>query len=118
MDLGSMTNREAVLLQQLGIPSVAALGRRLQPSGEDKVMDYAAWDAFVWLALRRAGIEVDVHTFEYDVFSIRITTDEKPEPLPGPDDPGKARAPEALTRSPRKRSTPSPTSRRRSTPTA
>jgi hypothetical protein len=120
IDLSTLTNREAVLLQALGFPSVSALGRRLQFTTNDvgdTLIDYAAWDALVWLALRRSGIDVDVHTFEYDVHGIQLG-DEKPQPLPGAqEDPGKAEGLEASTNSPRKRSAKAQTSRRRSTST-
>lgn len=114
IDLSTVTNREAVLLQQMGF-SVLSLGRRLQIKqldDGDTEMDYAAWDVLVWLALRRAGIEVDVHTFEYDIHGLRLRDEEQPAPLP--DASGKAEAPAA---SPKKTSTSTRTSRRRSTST-
>lgn len=121
IDLSTLTNREAVLLQELGFPSIGGLGRRLQMKQNDDgetVLDYAAWDALVWLALRRVGVNVDVQTFEYDVHSIRILGDEKPEPLPAaPDDPGKAEGPEALPSSPTKKPKSGSTRGRRSTRT-
>lgn len=121
ISLDTLTNREAVLLQELGFPTIGSLGRRLQfkkNDDGDTVIDYAAWDAYVWLALRRAGVDVDVRTFEYDVHSIRLLNEDKPEPLPGPvDDPGKAEGPAASTNSPTKKPRTGSTRGRKSTRT-
>ena len=121
IDLDTLTNREAVLLQELGFATITVLGRRLQfktTEDGDTLIDYAAWDAFVWLALRRVGVNVDVHTFEYDVHALRLGSDEKAEPLPdAPDDPGKAEGPVASTSSPTKKPRSGSTRGRRSTRT-
>jgi hypothetical protein len=100
IDLSTLTNREAVALQGLGF-TPRSLNRRLKAKeleDGDFELDYAAWDALLWLALRRAGVEVDVHTVEYDVYGLRMLADEEVVPLPAePEDPGKAEAPEAST---------------------
>lgn len=110
ISISSITNREAVVLQQLGYPTPMALGRAL----DSDTVDYDAWTALVWVALRHAGIEVDPKTLEFSA-SAQLLGDEEPaEPKVSQ---GKAPAPEASTNSPRKRSTRTATSRRRSTST-
>lgn len=108
VSINSITNREAIVLQQLGYPTPSALNSALQAEG----VDYEAWTALVWVALRHAGIETDPKTLEFASGFALLADDEPPEPK----DPGKApEAPEASTSSPRKSSTRTATSKRRST---
>lgn len=118
IDLSTLTNREAIALQQLGFASMKGLGRRLASVSEDgEPDDYFAWTTLVWLALRRDGKDVDVQTLEYDVAGMRLLRDEEPEPLPERPDSGKARGRAASTSSRRTSSTRTRTSKRSSTPT-
>jgi len=97
VDLGSVTNREAIALRKLGFPSPRAMFRTLQSSSNDNddvELEYEAWTGFVWLALRRANIEVDLGALEF-ALPVEIVADEPP---PEPVAEGKAvEAPEAST---------------------
>lgn len=120
LDLSKVTNREAAELQRLGF-SPNSLYRRLQardPDDENWFGDLPAWDALIWLALRRHGITVDVRSddFWFDLLSLRILPEPQPED-PLPDAPGKAPGRGGSTSSRRTSSTRSKTSKTRSTPT-
>ncbi len=107
MDLGGITNREAIQLRTMfqfrtprmwrsalrGVP-VDVDGNEVTDRNAatvadggpvaDYVMDYGAWTALVWLALKRAGITVDPATLEFDADDISYEAD------PEPEQPGKA----------------------------
>jgi hypothetical protein len=114
IDLGGITNREAIRLRVLGYNTPrlwrnALRGRPMDEAGKavarevdavdedgnpakvpnpaavDAEMDYQAWTALVWLALRRAGIESDPDTLEFDLDELKY----EPDPVPVAD-PGKA----------------------------
>jgi hypothetical protein len=80
VDLTTITNREAIALQKQGFPTPKALARALQTSDESD-QHYEAWTAFVALALRRAGIEVDVATLEFMLPVEVLANEELPEPV-------------------------------------
>ena len=87
-DVGSLTNREAIELRKLGFNTPrlfwAALRAREVKEGDevvDVVVDYVAWTAFVWLALRRVGIEADPATLEFDAQQVEYLPDEPTEPV-------------------------------------
>ena len=98
IEMGTLTNREAIELRKLGFntPRLFWAALRSQPVKEhdevvDAVLDYEAWTAYVWLALRRAGVETDVHTLEFDLDRLEYLPDDEP---PAPEgDPGKAPEP-------------------------
>lgn len=111
IDLASITNRDAVALQKIGYPTPRALMAAMENVDE---VDYEAWTALVWLALRHAGIETDPATLEFSVVTLRILPDMPVEPKA----PGKAPAGRATsTTSARTRSTRGATSKAKSTPT-
>jgi hypothetical protein len=116
IDLGGITNREAIRLRVLGFNTPrlwrnALRGRAVDedgnpvprevdgvdedgnpakvpnPAAVDFEMDYQAWTALVWLALRRANIEADPSTLEFDLDELTYEAD------PEPEDPGKAEEP-------------------------
>jgi hypothetical protein len=101
----SLTNREAIELRKFGYNTPrmfwnALKAREVKEDGEvvDLEMDYLAWTAFVWLALRRAGVETDPATLEFDLDGLRfIGDDEEPEPVD--EEPGKAPDPDPSTNS-------------------
>lgn len=111
IDLGSVTNREAIALRKQGFPTTRLLAKALA-SAPDADGHYEAWTAYVWLALHKAGIVVDPAELVFSL-QLEILADEEPvEPVV---EVGKA--PEvhaASTSSPRKRSTSTATSRRKS----
>jgi hypothetical protein len=51
----------------------------------DFEVDYAAWTVLVWLALKRAGVDTDVRTLEFDVENM-TTADEEADVEPAPKD--------------------------------
>lgn len=120
--LGSITNREAIALQQLGYPTPHAFREALKAKPVDPddehspiaTVDYEAWTALVWLGLRRAGIESDLDTLTFDYESLELVVDKPPAQ---PRESGKDRAPARSTRSARTNSTSGGTSRRKSTTT-
>ena len=92
IDLGGITNREAIRLRVLGFNTprqwrTALRGRPLDAEGNstdseqavDFEMDYQAWTALVWLALRRAGIEKDPAELEFDIDALTYEADPEPE---------------------------------------
>jgi len=106
-DLTTLTNREAISLQELGYQSPRLFRKALQAKPiddggkqlseeQDEVfsfdIDYKAWTVFLWLALRRCGVDVDVKNLEYDVENITLLSEDEDEPYaaPVPDDAGKA----------------------------
>lgn len=107
IDLGGVTNREAIQLRALfsfRTPRMwrsALRGQPIDADGNDVtdadaktaadggpvvdyVMDYQAWTALVWLALKRVGITVDHATLEFDLDEVTY------EPDPEPEESGKA----------------------------
>jgi hypothetical protein len=110
IDLGGITNREAIQLRTLfgfRTPRMWRSALRGQPIDEDGntvtdkdaktvadggpvadyVMDYQAWTAMVWLALKRVGITADPATLEFDIDEVSY------EPDPEPEESGKAEEP-------------------------
>lgn len=93
INLSTVTNREAITLKKLGFASVRALAKVLQ--ADDDPLEYEAWTGFVWLALRRAGVEVDPADLEFAMPLTLVADEEPPEPVV---DEGKAEeVPEAST---------------------
>lgn len=89
LSLSSITNREAIVIKRLGFTTPRMLAKALGQTGQ-----YEAWTAAVWLALKRAGVNVDVDSLEFDV-NIELLEDE-PDPEPVELESGKAEeAPEA-----------------------
>jgi hypothetical protein len=109
-DLRGITNREAIEIAKLGYKTPTLLRRALFSSVEDG-FDPLAWTAAVWISLRRAGIETDVRTLEFDVDELVFVPDEEPE-TPQTAEPGKA--PARSRASARKSSTSGATSRAKS----
>ena len=109
----TVTVREAMELQKFGYTTPGMLAKALgTQSGEGP--NYAAWAAYVWLALHRAGVECDMATLDFDIVSMEVVPDEDPpESSAGP---GKAPARGRSTHSTRKSSTSGETSQARSTP--
>jgi hypothetical protein len=87
-DLRGITNREAIEIAKLGYKTPTLLRRALFSSVEDG-FDPLAWTAAVWVSLRRAGIESDVRTLEFNVDELLFVPDEEPE-TPQTAEPGKA----------------------------
>jgi hypothetical protein len=110
--IASMTNREAMELQKIGYPTPGLLAAALRAGGAET--DFRAITALVWLALRRAGVQVEFDTLEFNLNDLESVPDPEPEPVVSE---GKAPGREVSTNSPRKRSTSTGTSRRRSTST-
>lgn len=108
ISLSSLTNREAIRLRVLGFNTprlwrLALLGKPVDEDGSpvpreidgvdengqlakvpnparvDTVTDYLAWTALVWLALRRAGIETDPATLEFDLDALEYEADPEPD---------------------------------------
>ncbi len=121
LDLSSITNREAIELRKLGWNTPRLFTRALiveedKSSGEvDYVLNYGAWTALVWLALRRAGVDTDPLTLEFDLSDFEWLPDVEVEPEPEPVEEGKA--PAASTSSAPTSLTRGATSRPKSTPT-
>lgn len=116
MDLASLTNREAIQLRTFGFPTPRVFRKALQmrevpaldedgnPEKDDdgnpvvdRVMNYEAWTALVWLMLRRVGVNVDVREFEFDLNALEYIPDPEPEEVVEVDEPGKAPEPEDST---------------------
>lgn len=100
VDLQSATNREAIALSKLGFNTPRRLAAALISQDTDGEIEpnWTAWTALVWLALRRAGVEVDPLTLEFDIDSVEYIRDPEPEPVPEPEvDAGKAEDPEDST---------------------
>lgn len=103
IDAGSLTNREAIELAKLGYKTPrlfwAALRAAAVKDGDetvDYVVDYVAWTAYVWLALKRAGVTTDLATLEFDVDGLQYVPDEEP---PEVRESGKAPEPDPSTSS-------------------
>ncbi len=103
IDLDRLSNREAIQLRFLGFntPRIfqrALMPKRLDDDGKevrgsaddlkwvsdggkvaDIQIDYEAWTAFVWLALRRSGVNVDPKTLEFDIEETIYHQDVEPE---------------------------------------
>lgn len=103
-DAGSLTNREAIELRKLGYktPRIFWGALRVTPVNdedgnlEDLILDPQAWTAFVWLALRRVGVQTDVETLEFDLESLQVVQDDEP---PEVEEVGKASEAEDSTNS-------------------
>lgn len=108
--IGTMTNREAIALQSIGYPSPRLLAEALRKSGDDT--DYRAITALVWLALRRGGVEVEFESLEFSLADFDWVLDPVVEPVEVTT--GKAPARAGSTSSPRRNSTSTATSRRKS----
>ncbi len=80
VDLGTITNREAIQLRRLGFATPRLLVRTLYAPDEDP-LHYEAWTAFVWLALRRVGIDVDPADLEFALPIEALGDEEVPEPV-------------------------------------
>lgn len=93
MDVTSVTNREAIELAKLGFATPylwrRAMGAYREPD-EEYAPDYLAWTGLVWMALRRAGIHVDLATLEFDFDSLLTRKDPGETDEPGDAEPGKA----------------------------
>jgi hypothetical protein len=111
--LDTVTVREAIELQKLGYPTPLLFASAL--AARDEGPDFAARAALVWLALRRAGVESDPATLDFDIVGLQFFPDEEPaEPVVVS---GKAPARGRSAISPTTRSTRGATSKARSTPT-
>ncbi len=107
LDLDSITNREAVQLRTVGFRTPRLFRRalaaaRLDDDGNevtgndaklaseggkavDFEIDYAAWTAVVWLALKRSGVDTDIRTLEFDPEALTTAPDDtevEPEEVP------------------------------------
>lgn len=89
-DIFSVTNREAIVLRDLGYTTpkqwrIALEAIPVEKDDDGKVIDaeidYVAWTGLVWLSLRRAGIDTDVKTLEFDAYDIGYIKDPEPEPV-------------------------------------
>jgi hypothetical protein len=108
-DLSDVTNREAIEIARFGYKTPNLFRKALYNRNSDEDgLDWKAWTAAVWLALRRAGVEVDLLTFEFNCDRLEYLGDEDPEPAQESES-GKAPAPS--TTSARTRSTRGATSR-------
>lgn len=127
IDLGSLTNREAIDLAALGYRTPAMFRRALLPvpvdedgkpcdraDADDFQLDYGAWTALMWLALRRAGIDSDPETLEFNIGFTRLVAD--PDPVEPADEEPSGKAPGDSTSSDQKNSTGGATSPARSRP--
>jgi hypothetical protein len=106
LDLGSITNREAIQVRTMGFrtPRMFRLALQATPldaegnraGDDDKLaadggtvvdydLDYEAWTVALWLALKRAGIATDVRELEFDLDAMGISNDEEPEVAPKAD---------------------------------
>lgn len=103
IDLDRLSNREAIQLRALGWSTPRLFRRALAAKGLDEdgnevrgsaedlklvhdggkvvdfQVDYEAWTAFVWLALRRSGVNVDAKTLEFDIEECAYVGDSEPE---------------------------------------
>jgi hypothetical protein len=109
VDLSSISNREAIQIRTMGFRTPRMLRLALSSVGIDAEgnevrdadaklasdggrvvdfeVDYAAWTVLMWLALKRAGIDTDVRTLEFDVEGMGTAPDDtEVEPEPGPKD--------------------------------
>ena len=91
IDLHGITNREAIALKALGFATPNIFRAALR---ED---DPAAWTGALWLCLKRAGVEADPASLEFDIDNLDYVPD--PEPEPAWEEPGKAPEREASTSS-------------------
>lgn len=103
IDLDRLSNREAIQLRVLGYNTPRLFRRALTARGLDEdgnevrgsaedlklihdggkvvdfEVDYEAWTAFVWLALRRSGVDVEAKTLEFDIEECAYVGDPEPE---------------------------------------
>ncbi len=107
IDPNTISNREAIQIRTMGFrtPRMLRLALsliRLDADGNevrnadaklaseggevvDFEIDYAAWTVLMWLALKRAGIDTDVRTLEFDIEAMGSAPDDvevEPEPAP------------------------------------
>lgn len=108
IDLGGITNREAIALKALGYPTP----RLFRAVNQDEDPGPLWWTGLVWLALRRAGVDTDLDTLEFNIDELGIVADTEPVAVEGKAPP----APDGSTSSARKSSTSTATSRPRSKP--
>lgn len=109
IDLAGITVREAIRLRTLGFNTPrlwrnALRGKPMDEDGNpvprevdgesnpaiaDYEVDYQAWAALVWLALKRAGIDSDPATLDFDMDALTYEADPEPgkaeETVEGPD---------------------------------
>jgi hypothetical protein len=103
VSIDAITNREAIALQKAGYPTPRLFREalRVKPvidpaTGEpysdgDYTIDIEAWTALVWLALRRAGVDTDLATLEWDIDGVDYLPDEETAAPVTPEvEPGKA----------------------------
>jgi hypothetical protein len=90
--VGDITLREAIEIAKLGYKTPILFRQALFNREET---DLIAWSVAVWLALRRAGVEVDPQTFDFNFDLLGYLPDPAPvEPAAPPaESPGKARRP-------------------------
>jgi hypothetical protein len=88
--IADITNREIMQIGRLGYRTPDVFRRALSKRGEE--MDPTAWTAAVWLALRRAGVQVDIDELEFNADQLAYVPD--PDPVePEPEGKAPARAP-------------------------
>lgn len=104
VDLDTITNREAIQIRTMGYRTPRLFRRALvsvpldvdgnEVTGDGPVHsfenDYTALTVLMWLALKRAGIDTDVRSLEFDVESLSTALDEtevEPETAPKDDPP-------------------------------
>lgn len=74
-DPNSLMMSEAIHLEDtLGIDPTE-LGERLSPP-EGKRRDMRAWKYVIWLAVKRAGVDVAYDDFDLNLLALRVTSDE------------------------------------------
>lgn len=87
-DLRDITNREAITIATQGYPT-PRLFRDALLAPRDQ-MDLRAWSALVWLALGRAGVNVDINELVFRIEDVAYVPD--PEPVEAAAPEGKAPA--------------------------
>ena len=98
--IADITNREIMQIGRLGYRTPDVFRRALSKRGED--MDPTAWTGAVWLALRRAGVETDIDTLEFNADQLAYVPDPDPvEPEPEGKAPARARSTTSATSSTR-----------------
>jgi len=99
-DVNDVTNREAIEIARVGYKTPHLFRRALFAKNADD-MDILAWTTAVWLALRRAGVDVDLVTFEFNVDQLDYIPDPEPASTVAAADEGKAPAPSTISAKPR-----------------
>jgi hypothetical protein len=87
IDLAGITNREAIALKTVGFATPNLFRAALREE------DPAAITALVWLCLKRAGVQADLASLEFDIDDLDYIPDPDPSPAwepgkapPGPED--------------------------------